>query len=509
MPRQLFRRGDPAVVAGVVAGGHRIGEGRAEGLHFRRRPRAVARLGRDVAAHEVRHGGDRGIGGVLHHGLQLQLGGCRIVHAGLHIGDARPVGGGAGADAGMGDGVGRQLFSQGLQAPGQDVPVLVVELGRPAGTAAGGGAHGLAHPPGSLLVAEPPGRVHHIVVGGPVVRLELQGFAVERQGRLWRLAEVAQPIAPLVEQIGPLRGAHRGVGGLGEGHGVGVAAEVDEIDVVQRWLRLAVDIFRGLGGELGEIVGPAGEGLGQHPVAAHGERQASGLRLHQVAVDVQVVAEALLQQPVDLADGHPGLGDLDLDVAGPGAGQVALGRRAARGGLQSGQFVQQAARHHLARQAPGRQRRRRVEGLHHHRARGEGVVQHDRQPQQHHARHQDDEHLGGGGQPAGEALHLQVRQLHLAMLVPMFGFQVGQMRLAPEIGRRLPRQLRIGLGRPHGRRRGGRIQRDLGGRRLAPVIVASDDPVQQPPLRHVAPALDCRQHRGGSRGAQLGRFIAL
>ena len=91
---------------------------------------------------------------------------------------------------------------------------------------------------------------------------------------------------------------------------------------------------------------------------------------------MQVVAEPLVQEAVDLADGDAGLRHLDLDVAGPGAVRIQALVRAARGVLELLQRVQHARGHHVARHPAAGQGRGGLKGVHHHRTGGEGVVEH-------------------------------------------------------------------------------------------------------------------------------------
>ncbi len=123
---------------------------------------------------------------------------------------------------------------------------------------------------------------------------------------------------------------------LGEGDGFVVAVHVGQVVDEQSRLRLAVHIFRGLGGEFGQIACAAGERFGQDSITAHRQRQAAGPGLHEIAADVQVMTESLVQQSSDLADRDAGVGNIDLDVAGPVIVQMAFGGGAAGRGLQPG-----------------------------------------------------------------------------------------------------------------------------------------------------------------------------
>ncbi len=294
----------------------------------------------------------------------------------VYVRDARAGGVRTASDALVRRRVGDHPGAPSLQVPAERIGILIEVFGRPPGTSASSSTHGLAGAPGALFVTQHRLADDHIAVGDPEVGLLLEGFAIKRQGGLrWR-AEVAERIGPIVQQIRPILDAGGRIVCLGEGHGLGVAPSVGQVNREQRRLGLAVDVFGGLGRQLVEIARGVGEHLGQEVVAAHGQGQAATIGLHQVALDVQVVAEPGLQHAVEVAQRQAGLGHLHLDVAGPGVGQTALGRRAPGGRLQAGKLVEQATGHHLGGEAPRQERRRSVEGLDHHRTGGESVIDH-------------------------------------------------------------------------------------------------------------------------------------
>ncbi len=172
---------------------------------------------------------------------------------------------------------------------------------------------------------------------------------------------------------------------------------------------------------------------------------------------MQVVAELVLQQPVELADGDPGLGHLHLDVAGPGVGQVALLGGAVGGLLKAGQLVEQPAGDDLAAEPAGRQRRRGVERIHHHRSGAQGVVQHHHDADADQRGQPGEEQLEGGLQPLDEQPRARAGDGDSPFLVEMLGLQLDEPGLGlQERGRVVP--LRLGLLRLlHRQRRGQRV----------------------------------------------------
>ena len=72
----------------------------------------------------------------------------------LDVGDYWPGCAALRSHPGVGFGVGHGRIQPRLQVPGEVVPVLVLNLRRPARAAAGDRAHLLARPPRALLVAQ-------------------------------------------------------------------------------------------------------------------------------------------------------------------------------------------------------------------------------------------------------------------------------------------------------------------------------------------------------------------
>ncbi len=177
----LLGRRDPAVVARIVGGHRRVGIAGGEGLHLGGGARHVTGLGRETAADEMSHGLDGRIRRIALGGLQCQLGVHGVVHPRVDVGDGGAIGRHFGADTGMGLGVGDDRGAPGGEVPGQGVHVLVVELRSPPRTTARRRAQGLPGLPGAFLVRHGPCGVDHVVIGDPVVGLELERRQIERQ----------------------------------------------------------------------------------------------------------------------------------------------------------------------------------------------------------------------------------------------------------------------------------------------------------------------------------------
>ena len=103
------------------------------------------------------------------------------------------------------------------------------------------------------------------------------------------------------------------------------------------------------------------------------------------------------------------------------------------GRLQAGEFVEQAAGHDLAREPSRRQCGRGVEGLDHHGAGGEGIVDHNAYADANQGENQGSEHLHAVAdalaEPAELALArlvLQVPQAQRALLLTLGGLGVEQ-----------------------------------------------------------------------------------
>ncbi len=210
-----------------------------------------------------------------------------------------------------------------------------------------------------------------------------------------------------------------------------------------------------------QVFRPAREGRGGDALAADGQGEPAGARLDQLPGDVQVVAEALVQDAADLAQGDAGLGHLDLDVRSPGAARAELFIHRPGGGLQLLQGVEHTGGGHLTGDAAGRKDRRRLEGVDHHLTRGEGVIDHHHDAQGDHANdqgqeglHADPDPLAGAADPALTVLVDQMRQPERALLCQLLGLQVDESGLAPQ--EMLCRAGHPGIaGRLLGRQRGG------------------------------------------------------
>ncbi len=269
--RRLFRGRDPAIVAAVVARHDRVGESHAERLQLRRRPRGIAGFRRQPSVGEVADGDEGRVAGVALGGAELEFRVNRIVQPDVDVRDGGPAGRHRGADAAVRGRVLGRFETPGQQVPRQRVLVLVKDLAGLARPAARRLAHLLHGPPGVLFPSQHHLDVGDVGVGGPEVRLELDGLLIEHQGFLDRTAGVLQRIGPVVQEIGlVLVVCDAGEGGLDEGDRLRVAPIVGQIDGIGRGLRLAVDILGRLGGQLGQIRRGAGKCLGQDSVAAHG-----------------------------------------------------------------------------------------------------------------------------------------------------------------------------------------------------------------------------------------------
>ncbi len=135
---------------------------------------------------------------------------------------------------------------------------------------------------------------------------------------------------------------------LGEAIGLAVA-----VDGLGRLLLQGVEIGR-----------RALEGLGRIIAQAGGDGDARG-RVVDLAGDVAGVAQAVAQQLLQLAEGQPGLGDLQLDVVAPVVLE-GVGRAVRPGGRLHGlELVEEAGGDHLAGQAAAGQVGRDREGVDH------------------------------------------------------------------------------------------------------------------------------------------------
>src|SRR6202034_429354 len=100
--------------------------------------------------------------------------------------------------------------------------------------------------------------------------------------------------------IGPLARICRGVGTLSEADRLVIAIVVGQVGRPESGLGLSVDILAGLRQELVNVAAALRKGLRQDARAAHRERKSAAASLHQIAVDVLVMAKARLQDPLEL-----------------------------------------------------------------------------------------------------------------------------------------------------------------------------------------------------------------
>ncbi len=343
----------------------------------------------------------------------------------------------------------------------------------------------------------------------------LGGGAHLEQGRIG--------VAPAVRQARPLGvGGGPGEGALDEGDRLLEPTRVDEEGAIADGLGAAVDVLRRQGRQLLQVIGSAAEAGGRYAFAANGQGETARRGLHQVPVDVQVVAEAFVQELVELPDGDSGLRHLDLHVRRPGAPGVQGLDRGPGGLLQLAQGVQHVRSDHFAGDSAAGQHRRRLERVHHHRAGGEGVGQHDQdayddqngdyrgQPL-----HQQSQTLTGSAELAFPALVDQVREPVLALLDQLLGLQLQQMRLTLEEALGGARDGRIAGGMLRGEGGGegfgagplGRIEAAL--RRL----LGFAEQFTKHPFRHDAPpetsaASPCHK-RGRSKAAGAQRLSGI
>ena len=279
-----------------------------------------------------------------------------VVHLHINLRDGEIFGACGSAcrsDAAVGLHVGNLAHVPCRQVPDYPIVVLVLILRRTPRPSTGRLHHLLTHPHRSFLVAEAREREHDVVVRGPVIGLQAQLLPIEGQRLRHRplTALAADGIGPVIEHIGPLAWIRRGVGRLSEADRVVVPIIIGQVSRPESGLRLSVDILTGFRQELVQISRPIAEGLGQDPSAAHGERNSAGLGLHQIAIDMLVVAEACFQHPLQLPDRDAGFRDVNRNIVGPGIRErpvlcAAPGRR-----LNPCQYIKESGGEDLAVQA--------------------------------------------------------------------------------------------------------------------------------------------------------------
>ncbi len=236
-------------------------------------------------------------------------------------------------------------------------------------------------------------------------------------------------------EVAPGALARRPRGGEPGEHLLGLLTPVlaAQIDAVAIGLGLAVDGFGRLLRQAVEIRLSGLHGLAFRPLGPDGKADPGG-RAQQLARDPGLMAQPLAQVAVHLADGDPGVGDLQLDVVAPvvgdGAGRaLGVGLR-----LHAGQLVQELGGHDLAGHPVLGHVRRNREGLD-----NQAVVL-ARLPDQHAQRHRRGraDHQAQGLQhqrhPVLPAAHAQMSQLQVPLLMQVLGLQVDQPPLVAQEG---------------------------------------------------------------------------
>jgi hypothetical protein len=169
-----------------------------------------------------------------------------------------------------------------------------------------------------------------------------------------------------------------------------------------------------------------------YSVAAHGEGEAAGVGLDQLAVDVNVVAQPLVKHAIDLADRHPGLRDLDLQVGRPGVMAVQTLGDSACGVLQSLQGVEHLAGDRLAGDAAGREDGRRLKSVDDDVAAVQRVAQHDEDADAEGADREGGQDLGDHPHPLADAPDPPFAQLISQLLHAQVVLVLDAMDLHPQ-----------------------------------------------------------------------------
>ncbi len=454
------------VVVGVLQP-HVRDPGLVEGLQRRLGGRRVTLFESGIALEQQGLALGRRVGRVA--ARQRPRGVDGIVHERVDVGDGRPVDRRLGTASAVLAGV----VEKGLKHQRQVPCALrgIDQIGRRRQLAPRGGGdrieHAAAFLPADLLAGAPGRGAHEIAPDLPPGRAARLGVAHGEAVLLGGFLQLEHARVGVSPAVGHARAVLVG-GQAGEGAGdeldrLGRAAGVDQIGPILDGLGAAVDVLGRLGGQLLQVLGASREGRRRDAVAAHGERESAGARQHQIAVDVQVVAEPLVQQTADLADGHARLRNLDLHVRRPGAAGLEATVGGAGRRLKLAQSVEHAGGHHFARDPASREGGRRLEGFDHHGARGEGVDDHHHgadHHENHHDRHErlhgEAKPLAGPAEPPLHALLDQVGETMLALPHQFLGLQVEQVRLALEEAPRGlgHRRIVFGLVRSEGGREG-------------------------------------------------------